>query len=494
MHFKDKLSIKGITKRWATNTLLVTAIILLLLVSISVMFVVGYYRNYVGNYLSGFANESVTTFFNPYIDGSLDTFNVKAKEFVDSFDDKSRMEIQVVNREGSVSVSSSGFMVEEVVDDMEDVQKAITSSTGIYKASFINNNGEHIMAVAMVLPPVDGEFSGAVRFITSLKGIDGQVIGFIIIIFIVYLLALLFVAISGLFFVQTIVTPVRKINDTAREFAAGNYEKRVEDFGEEDDEISELANSINKMIEEVAATDKLKNDFISTVSHELRTPLTAIKGWAEMLKELNGEDRELSKRGNEIIINESERLSHLVEDLLDFSRMQQGNMSLRLEKIDVLAELDETIFSFKERSKRDGIELTYSVPETPAPMMADPNRITQVFVNILDNAFKYSKQGGIVNVEAVVDDGTLTIIVTDTGCGISEEDLPNVKKKFYKANIQVRGSGIGLAVVDEIIKLHNGTIDIASKVNVGTTVTITLPVEKVQVENTAIITESTENE
>lgn len=494
MHLKDKLSIKGITKRWATNTLLVTAIILLLLVSISVMFVVGYYRNYVGNYLSGFANESVTTFFNPYLDGSLDTFNVKAKEFVDSFDDKSRMEIQVVNREGSVSVSSSGFMVEEVVDDMADVQKAITSSTGIYKASFINNNGEHIMAVAMVLPPVDGEFSGAVRFITSLKGIDGQVTGFIIIIFIVYLLALLFVAISGLFFVQTIVTPVRKINDTAREFAAGNYEKRVEDFGEEDDEISELANSINKMIEEVAATDKLKNDFISTVSHELRTPLTAIKGWAEMLKELNGEDRELSKRGNEIIINESERLSHLVEDLLDFSRMQQGNMSLRLEKIDVLAELDETIFSFKERSKRDGIELTYSVPETPAPMMADPNRITQVFVNILDNAFKYSKQGGIVNVEAVVDDGTLTIIVTDTGCGISEEDLPNVKKKFYKANIQVRGSGIGLAVVDEIIKLHNGTIDIASKVNVGTTVTITLPVEKVQVENTAIITESTENE
>ncbi|MBS7358968.1 MAG: HAMP domain-containing histidine kinase, partial [Oscillospiraceae bacterium] len=312
--------------------------------------------------------------------------------------------------------------------------------------------------------------------------------------FIVYLLALIFVAISGLFFVQTIVTPVRKINDTAREFAAGNYEKRVEDFGDEEDEISELANSINKMIEEVAATDKIKNDFISTVSHELRTPLTAIKGWAEMLKELNGEDRELSKRGNEIIINESERLSHLVEDLLDFSRMQQGNMSLRLEKIDVLAELDETIFAFKERSKRDGIELTYSVPETPAPMMADPNRITQVFVNILDNAFKYSKQGGIVNVEAEVNDGTLTITVTDTGCGISEEDLPNVKKKFYKANIQVRGSGIGLAVVDEIIKLHNGTIDIASKVNVGTTVTITLPVEKVQVENTAIITESTENE
>ena len=105
-------------------------------------------------------------------------------------------------------------------------------------------------------------------------------------------------------------------------------------------------------------------------------------------------------------------------------------MTLRLEKIDVLAELDEAIFVFKERSKRDGIELTYSVPELPAPMMADPNRIKQVFVNVLDNAFKYTKPGGLVNVEATVEKGVLTISFLDTGCGIAPEDLPNIKKKF----------------------------------------------------------------
>ena len=155
---------------------------------------------------------------------------------------------------------------------------------------------------------------------------------------------------------------------------------------------------------------------------------------------------------------------------------------MRLEKIDVLAELDETIFVFKERSKRDGIELAYSSPELPAPMMADPNRIKQVFVNILDNAFKYSEQGGLVNVVAIVDDGTLVIHFADNGCGIAEEDLPNIKKKFYKANLQVRGSGIGLAVVDEIIKLHNGVFEINSELGVGTTVTVVFPVEKVAVE------------
>ena len=245
------------------------------------------------------------------------------------------------------------------------------------------------------------------------------------------------------------------------------------------------------MISEVAATDKLKNDFISTVSHELRTPLTAIKGWGEMLKELDGEDKELSRRGTEVIINESERLSRLVEELLDFSRIQSGRMTLRLEKIDVLAELDEAIFVFKERSKRDGIELTYNVPEIPAPMMADPSRIKQVFVNILDNAFKYSDRGGVVNVEAVCYDGMLTIKFSDNGCGIAETDLPNIKKKFYKANLEVRGSGIGLAVVDEIIKLHNGAFDIESELNAGTIVTVEFPVEKVEIEAPVQILEET---
>ena len=299
------------------------------------------------------------------------------------------------------------------------------------------------------------------------------------------------VTLSGMFFVQTIVAPVRQINNTAREFADGNYDARVKDLGN-DDEITELADSVNQMLSQVAATDKMKNDFISTVSHELRTPLTAIKGWGEMLKELDGEDRELSRRGTEVIINESDRLSRLVEELLDFSRMQNGNFSLRLEKIDVLAELDEAIFVFKERSKRDGIELSYSVPDIPAPMTADPNRIKQVFVNILDNAFKYTERGGRVYVEAFCSDGTLRINFIDNGCGISKEDLPNVKKKFYKANIQVRGSGIGLAVVDEIIKLHNGVFEIESEEGVGTKVTVILPVEKVAIEEPQPIANVTE--
>ncbi len=495
---KSNFLLKGITKRWATNTLLITALILLVLVAACVMFFTSYYRNYVVNYLSGYANETVITYFTPYVDGDDVVFSQKAKEFTDSFADKSRIEVQVIDKTGNVLVSSSGFASDEQIKTMGDVKDAQKTNTGVCKWFGYNRNGEHIASVAMVLPQTkNGEFSGAVRFMTSMRGIDRQILSFSFILLAVYVVALFFVALSGVFFVQTIVAPLQKINETAKLIAKGNYDVRIESEDKNEDEITDLAKSINTMINEVAVADKMKNDFISTVSHELRTPLTAIKGWGEMLKELDGEDREISRRGTEVIINESERLSHLVEELLDFSRMQSGNLTLRLEKIDVLAELDEAVFVFKERSKRDSIEINYNAPEIPAPMMGDPNRIKQVFVNILDNAFKYNKQGGYVKVDAKVDDGVLTINFSDTGCGIAPEDLPNVKKKFYKANIQVRGSGIGLAVVDEIIKLHSGDIEINSEVDVGTTVTIVLPIEKVSVEPvTSLIEEMrvTENE
>ena len=254
-----------------------------------------------------------------------------------------------------------------------------------------------------------------------------------------------------------------------------------------DDEIGELCETINYMASEISATDKMRNDFISTVSHEMRTPLTAIKGWGETLLQVGETDPSLTKRGIEVIINESTRLTGVVEDLLDLSKLVNGRLSLRAERIDVLAELDEAAFVFKDRSMREGVELIYNVPHTPAPMDGDPNRIRQVFVNILDNAFKYTPQGGKINVYAEIENNpdndekqTLKIYVEDTGCGIATEDLPRIREKFYKSNISVRGSGIGLAVCDEMMKLHDGKIDIKSELDKGTLVILSLPIDKVE--------------
>ncbi|MDD7338161.1 MAG: HAMP domain-containing sensor histidine kinase, partial [Ruminococcus sp.] len=231
---------------------------------------------------------------------------------------------------------------------------------------------------------------------------------------------------------------------------------------------------------EISTADRLKNDFISTVSHELRTPLTAIKGWGETILQVSDTDPALTQRGMNVIIDEATRLSGIVEELLDFSRIQNGALSLRIEKMDILAELDETVFAFKDRATREGVDLVYNAPDLPAPMDGDADRIKQVFVNILDNALKYTKQGGKINVTADVADDKIKITISDTGCGISAEDLPHVKEKFYKTNMTVHGSGIGLAVADEIVKLHKGTLDIDSVLGEGTTVTLGFDIDHVE--------------
>ena len=229
------------------------------------------------------------------------------------------------------------------------------------------------------------------------------------------------------------------------------------------------------MTDEIERTDKLKNDFISTVSHELRTPLTAIKGWTETLLCINASEDATVNNGLRVIQNETERLYTLVEDLLDFSRMESGRMTLHLKKIDIIAELDDAVYVLKDRATREGKELFYSSPEYAAPVNADPDRIKQVFVNIIDNAIKYTPAGGKISIIAMIDSNEVKIRVADTGCGISAEDLPRIKEKFYKANITTKGSGIGLEVCDEIINLHKGTLEVSSTLGEGTEVYITLP-------------------
>ena len=174
----------------------------------------------------------------------------------------------------------------------------------------------------------------------------------------------------------------------------------------------------------------------------------------------------------------------MVEELLDFSRMQNGKMQLNKSKIDVLAELDDAVFTLKDRAVREGLEVIYNVPHLPLPMYGDAARIRQVFVNLLDNAIKYNEHGGKVIILAEIKADKLVIFFTDTGCGISPENIPRVTAKFFRANMSVHGTGIGLAVADEIIRMHNGEMEINSVVGEGTTVTVTLPVEVSEVNET----------
>lgn len=468
MHFS------GITKRWIFNTLGVISALLLFVSIFASAAIHFYYYEYVKMTLNSRADDSVSTFFSLY-NNTDEQFESRAREFVEGFKAKDIMEVWVIDRQGNVIISSNGFPVSQS-PEMPDYVEALKSKSKSDTARWTGKlpSGEKVMALTQLL----GENSGAVRYLISLEGVDSQVSTFILLIFFVCLLAIALVAMSGSFFIQSIVKPVMQINEAAQKFAHGDFSSRI-DSHHYNDEISELGETVNYMASELSESDRVKNDFISTISHELRTPLTAIKGWGETLLQVGDTDPTLLSKGMQVIIDESSRLTGIVEELLDFSRMQNGKLSMRLEKIDVLAELDDAVFVFRERALREGIELIYNVPHLPAPMNGDANRIKQVFVNILDNAFKYTEQGGKVIVVANMIDTTLEIMVGDTGCGIPEMDLPHVTEKFYRSNVSARGSGIGLAVVDEVVKLHHGALKINSVVGEGTTVSVLLPIEPV---------------
>ena len=176
-----------------------------------------------------------------------------------------------------------------------------------------------------------------------------------------------------------------------------------------------------------------------------------------------------------VISSETARLEQMVEELLDFSRIQSGRLSLQKANTDILAELEDALLIYGEKARREGITISYAEPEFICVVYGDKNRLRQVFINIIDNAIKYTDAGGSIEIRAEMTDSTISITVSDTGCGIAQSDLPKVKAKFYKANSTRRGSGIGLAVADEIVAMHGGSLDIESEQGVGTAVTITLP-------------------
>lgn len=481
----------GLTKKWFAEVVSVMCIISVVVSGLSAFIIAGSYYSAVENTLSASLDDFTTAIYTFYGSNSEGSFASVAPEFLEEYTDSEKMEAWLIDASGRVILSSGGFDVGSV--NMPDYTEALASESG--RASWTGRleSGERIMAQTMCINFSADRPVGAVRIMISLRHIDSHILALSLSIFGLFVVLMaFFIFISYRFFTRRVINPVRNVSDTALNIAEGRLDSRVEGFAE-DDEIGTLCTTVNSMASTLASTDRLKNDFISTISHELRTPLTAIRGWGETLLQLGDTDPATTRRGMEVIVDETGRLNDMVEDLLDFSRINSGRMQLKLEKIDVLAELDETVFTLRDRATKEGIEINYSVPHIPVPMQGDAARIRQVFLNILDNAIKYNSQGGTIRVSAEIRrPKTLIIYFADSGRGISPDDLPRVKEKFFRVDNSVRGSGIGLAVVDEIVRLHNGEFSIDSILGEGTTVTVTLPVDDIPEEEGVITNEQKE--
>lgn len=463
--------IKGIQKRWLFNSLGFTVGIFMVLIISFALIVRGYFYSGIRQAVCSRANELYSVFKGYSAQTDVKFLDI-SKMYVESFSDDDIMELMIFDEHDNIIISSSGFLP-QIKEPKPDYYQAKTSESGFGIWEGKSTVGEKLMAVTRCLYDNSGQYVGAVRYIVSMEEANSRIISGTVILLAIGVLVVIFMIISGMYFIKSIVKPLSEICSKAKMIARGDFSIKIEK--KYDDEIGELGDTINYMAEELDASEKMKNEFISSVSHELRTPLTAIKGWAETMQICDSEP-DTMKRGLDTIIKESERLSWIVEGLLDFSSIKEKRIKLIKEKIDILAELGEAVYMFKERAQKEKKTLIYTEPKMISPVMGDRNRLRQVFINIIDNALKYTYEGGGISVSVCEKDGGIHISVTDNGCGIPAEHLPNVTKKFYKANYLKQGSGIGLAIVDEIISLHGGNLDIISEEGFGTTVTVTLPV------------------
>lgn len=460
---------RSITTRWMTNNL---GIIVLIILVVELAFVYAIQSFYYSTARQTLTSEltSVVNILSRYAQDSDTNLSSEMRNTLESFSAKDKMELMAVNAKGRVVLTSSGFSPAASLA-MPDYDNVMDGGDGYWVGT--SESGEKIMALCADISAFSTEYS-AVRVVVSLTALDDSIAVITLAATIICIAILLLLVVTGIYFMGTIIRPITQLSSTAGKFAKGDFSFRIRYQG--NDEIGDLCTAINHMADELSNAEAMKNEFISSVSHELRTPLTAIKGWAETI--YLESDPATIRKGMAVIINETERLSGMVEELLDFSRMQSGHFTLQQSTMDILAELGDAVLIYQDKAAREDIAISYDEPEMLPFVYGDKNRIRQVFINIIDNAIKYSDAGGKVEIRAFEEDGMIHVVVKDNGCGIKESDLPKIKTKFYKANHTRRGSGIGLAVADEIITAHGGTLEIQSREARGTQVTITLPPEK----------------
>lgn len=448
-----------------------TLVVLLSVAILELMLVKGIRQYYYGSVEQILTNQIKVSagYYSTYLNNLSLEDNII--DNVDVFWNSIPAEVQIVNRSGRILMDSIG--VENPVGE-EDLKQALSGNKSMWIGR-VDYDKSNVMIVSYPLKSEENKIIGALRFIVSLKGVNSEIDSITKLFLLIGFLVICITEIVGLFLAKSIIGPINEVTQTAEKMAAGNFEtKSIKKY---DDEIGKLSDTINFMAEEINKRERIKNEFISSVSHELRTPLTSIKGWAITLKTGNLDEKDLLNDGLEIIEKESERLTSLVEELLDFSRFSSGKIRVSKELTQLKPLMEYVYKTMSSRARRDDIEFMFSCDDNIPGLYMDKNRMKQVFINILDNAFKFTDKGGVVKMIASKEENYANIAISDNGCGILEDDLPYVKEMFYKGKNSKSQYGIGLSIADEIIKMHNGQLSIDSINGKGTKVTIKIPIK-----------------
>ena len=458
---------RSIRRRLIGNYITIALVTVLILEG---LFAVAISEYYVGGVERILANQAETsaTFFSQYADAG-DIYK-KSNYIFENLDVEETALIEVIDMQGHVVIDSTGSSAEEIINT-SDVAQALKGNSAVWRGRSELN--EPIVAVSA--PIYDGSaVVGVLRYVSSLAPAY-QVLGQFFALLLLFGLGVIAVAfLYGRAMAQRILEPIQELVRVTEEVAQGNY--KVTAIKYHNDEIGQLVDAVNIMTKEITRADQAKSEFISSISHELRTPLAAIKGWAETMQDMK-DDVEVVEEGLSIVSKETDRLIILVNDLLDFSRLQAHRIELKKEEFSISDLLENIIGQFTVRCQQERIKMMLLTDNQESWVFADYNRLKQVLINVVDNAMKFTvgRPNAEIRISSQVLDDQIIVIVEDNGSGISPEDLQRVKEKFYKGSSNKSGTGLGLSIASEIMELHGGKMLIDSTLNVGTKVVLVMP-------------------
>lgn len=457
----SKKSIKGQVVR----IILVTISLIIVILNILLMiFLRKYYYDNTEDLLRSRINVSLRLYEKYFHKNNL---NEIINDDIDIFWKDNNVQVEIFDKNKELLMDSIGVKDEAFIKE-EDVMRAAKGETSRWIGN-VNYTKSKVMAVSSPII-IRGEIIGIIRLITSLDDVNRIITNVILRFSLVSIIAFVIGIFLSILLADKIIKPIKYLTEVAKEMGSGNL--KIRSTIKSKNEIGQLSNTLNFMAGEVESREQLKNEFISSVSHELRTPLTAIKGWSITLRD-DETDKETLELGLNIIEKEADRLTGMVEELLNFSNLLNENMKLNIESTSISKLLNEVKAIMERRALSEKINFIVN-NKTEKTIDVDINRIKQVFINLLDNAFNFTEENGEVRVDVYEEGENIIFLIKDNGCGIKKEDLPRVKEKFFKGRNSKSKNGIGLSICDEIIKLHKGELKIISQEGMGTEVFVIL--------------------
>ena len=415
------------------------------------------------------------------IEGRSEEIQQKTRRLADKLD----LRITVVEEGGRVlgdSEQEPSLMVNH--GDRLEVIKAVENGFG--QSTRFSDTLNQDMKYVAVRVDRGGRVLGIVRFALPLSRVQPEIRSIYRIVLFGAVAAVIIALIVAYFVSRNITLPIRQMQETAQQIAKGDFGRRVRIKSK--DELGELAKSLNTMADELQQKmenlrrmDRMRTDFVANVSHELKTPLTLIRGYIETLEDRAMDDRKTAAKFISIIKEHADRLGNIVNDLLSLSELELSDDSVHKTEFDLKELIDEISLGFGRVLAEKKQTLTVSSQEGDLRIRADYDKIEQVFVNLIDNAIKYTKESGCIELSLVEQDRAVCINVQDNGIGIPKEHRDRVFERFYRVDKarsrDLGGTGLGLSIAKHIVLAHNGKITIESELNKGTEISVTLPKE-----------------